>query len=727
MHTNSIELLRSLFIAPTNEFRHLAIIHQFLPRATCNDKQDYKEAIKTHLLKLANWGFGGIVANVGHEEYLENEEEWSVFLAGVCAAKELGMRIWIYDEHGYPSGAAGGIVLRDHPEYEAQGLVRMQQACKAGQVEMRPPSGWLYNVRVEAKTGDVGDVSDVIDLTKQVSVDGWLRTELPMPCVVTRYDARRAFEGTHATRNVFRQRRYINVLQQEAVDYFYKVTDEQYLVRLGEIAKTIEAIFTDEPSFMAAYFPEIPKKFWGKIQSQDEPDPTFDQLPMVPWEKNLPEKFRQRWDYDLIPELRRLFEGGDVRDLKVRHDFHQLLSEIYAHTFFETQQKRLAKVGIQFSGHVLAEESIIHHVACEGNVMTNLKAMGIPGIDMLNSIGEEILDSLRMLTCKYGSSSAHMAGRKQVMCEASDFEQQVAGRVSTLEERRGAIAVQIALGVTTVTSYYPWHDVDPIGRKVLLDFCACLATIVRHGTHIADVALLYPIRTAWAYYKPTAEVLSADYTDEPLRSMDFHLYQIARTLIRQGIDFDFIDPLDLIGAECLNGRLQVGDESFSILLIPPGAVMCSVDLETLEQFVLSGGHVLAFEPLSELALPKLSADTENPNGSFELSPCDVLAALAVSDDGRVKVTSLDSPWLSHLKSVVSQDVKMVLNGSYLVARRSTYQGADFVLVANGSRQDANVQVSFADAEVEIWDPWSGTVTSEEGNVVMFPYPDTLPK
>lgn len=730
MHTDSIEALRDLFMAPPKEFRHLAIIHQFRPRrrmaweadasTTHDDAQDCKEALKAYLLKLANWGFGGIVANVGHEEYLENEDEWNVFLAGVNAAQELGMRVWIYDEHGYPSGAAGGIVLRDHPEYEAQGLVQMRQTWKVGPIEMRPPSGWLYTVRVEAKIDNAGDI---IDLTTHVDSNGQLQVELPVPCTVTRYDVRRAFEGTHATRNVFRQRRYINVLQQEAVDYFFKVTDEQYLAHLGEAAKGIEAVFTDEPSFMAAYFPEIPEKFWGKIQSQDEPDPTFDRLPMIPWEKSLPEKFRQRWGYDLIPEIGRLFEGGGSKDLIVRHDFHQLLSEIYARTFFETQQERLAKAGIQFSGHVLAEESVIHHVACEGNVMTNLRAMGIPGIDMLNSIGEEILDSLRLLTCKYGSSSAHAARRKQVMCEASDFEQQVAGRVSTLEERRGAIAVQMALGVTTITSYYPWHDVDPDGRRALLDFCARLAVIVRHGAHVADVALLYPIRTAWAYYRPTAEVLSAVNTDEPLRSMDSHLHKIARTLIEQGIDFDFIDTQDLIDARCVNGRLRVGDELYSILLIPPGAVMCQNDLKTLEQFVLAGGCVLAFEPLSELALSKLSDAAKDPIGNRGLSPYEVLTALATaSGSGKVTVTSLDNQWLSLVKSAVSQDVKVVLNGSHLVVRRSVYQDTDFFLIANGSRQDASAEVSFADAEAEIWDPWSGAITSGEGSVVTVSIP-----
>ena len=33
------------------------------------------------------------------------------------------MRLWIYDERGYPSGGAGGMTLRDYPDGEAKGVV----------------------------------------------------------------------------------------------------------------------------------------------------------------------------------------------------------------------------------------------------------------------------------------------------------------------------------------------------------------------------------------------------------------------------------------------------------------------------------------------------------------------------------------------------------------------------------------------------------------------------
>jgi hypothetical protein len=102
--------------------------------------------------------------------------------------------------------------------------------------------------------------------------------------------------------------------------------------------------------------------------------------------------------------------------------------------------------------------------------MADLKHMRIPGIDMLSSIGEHILDSPHLLTCKYGSSAAHVMEREQVMSETSDWEQQNAGDPTDLTDRRGALAVQMALGVTTIASYYNWREFETADVRKLMDF-----------------------------------------------------------------------------------------------------------------------------------------------------------------------------------------------------------------------------------------------------------------
>ncbi|MBQ8401953.1 MAG: hypothetical protein IJX14_08490 [Clostridia bacterium] len=49
-------------------------------------------------------------------EYLE------MYAYAIEKGRELGMLCWIYDEGGWPSGGACGIVLRDHPEYAKEVL-----------------------------------------------------------------------------------------------------------------------------------------------------------------------------------------------------------------------------------------------------------------------------------------------------------------------------------------------------------------------------------------------------------------------------------------------------------------------------------------------------------------------------------------------------------------------------------------------------------------------------
>ena len=45
---------------------------------------------------------------------MDSEENWKNLIAGVERCDKLGMVVWIYDEQGYPSGAAGGQVLREN-------------------------------------------------------------------------------------------------------------------------------------------------------------------------------------------------------------------------------------------------------------------------------------------------------------------------------------------------------------------------------------------------------------------------------------------------------------------------------------------------------------------------------------------------------------------------------------------------------------------------------------
>ncbi len=122
-------------------------------------------------------GLGGIVCNVAFDNYLESEENWKKLITAVETCHDLGMVVWIYDELGYPSGAAGGLVLERNPEFEAQ------------------------------------------ELAYDASLDD--------PFIV-----RAAYEHTHASNNYHAARRYANLIDDRAVACFIDVTHNAYYQRL---------------------------------------------------------------------------------------------------------------------------------------------------------------------------------------------------------------------------------------------------------------------------------------------------------------------------------------------------------------------------------------------------------------------------------------------------------------------------------------------------------------
>ena len=107
------------FATPPREFRPLQIVHG----------QDLTD-IKTVEYYRDQCGLGGLVVNVGGAGYVREQANWDRFVAGLKNVKEAGMRAWIYDEDGYPSLSAGGVVMEGRPELCSQELAFDRDAAE---------------------------------------------------------------------------------------------------------------------------------------------------------------------------------------------------------------------------------------------------------------------------------------------------------------------------------------------------------------------------------------------------------------------------------------------------------------------------------------------------------------------------------------------------------------------------------------------------------------------
>ena len=91
-----------------------SITHGSLPFWSWNDRLDENE-LRRQIRVMKKLGMNGFFmhARCGLETEYLSDEWYSCIRACVDEAKKQGMEAWSYDENGWPSGFAGGILLKN--------------------------------------------------------------------------------------------------------------------------------------------------------------------------------------------------------------------------------------------------------------------------------------------------------------------------------------------------------------------------------------------------------------------------------------------------------------------------------------------------------------------------------------------------------------------------------------------------------------------------------------
>jgi len=582
---------------PPAEDRPLQIpdgVEQMVP-ATAPPRPERKRA--RYFSDLKALGLGGVVCNVAFQDYMRSESSWENLIAGVRTCQKLGLVVWLYDEAGYPSGAAGGLVLEENPAYEAAELAF--EPTRDDPFILRP-----------------------------------------------------AYEHTHATNNYYAARRYINLLDDRAVRSFIAHTHEAYWQRLKPyFGTTIQAMFTDEPSLIAVNLGQIPADARKKVPVVDPPDPAVAPRPAVPWAHDLPQRYRERYGEDLMPQRRGLFVGDAPADRKVRRQFWALIADLVAERYFGAVQAWCSRHRVASSGHTLWEEALLHHPALEGNGLQALARMDIPGLDVLSSDPEAVVHS-GWMTAALPSSAAVLQGRRRLMTEVSDFGEKMGGRgPAGLPEMQATAAWQAAWGVTDFTLYYSITDRSPEQLRAYCDFVGRLNAILKPARPTPETLLYYPIYDLWAEYRPVAEPLRVESQSPRAQRIVSSFLRLGQALQRSQLPFALIDHEWLAAARVEpDGTLAIHDQRFATLLLPQDTELPPAAARTVERFREKGGRVLADQQGStSLSGPFLIA-TLKP--AHRLAPASERVALGLYiRDGRRIVVLVNvgrEPYEGHL-------------------------------------------------------------------------------
>ena len=495
--------------------------------------------VRSGMQRYRDHGLGGLVCNVDFQDYMNSEQNWNTLVAAVEACHELGLIVWIYDEQGYPSGAAGGRVLQENPAYEALELV--YDASREDPFVVRP-----------------------------------------------------AYEYTHASNNYYAARRYTNLIDDRAVGCFLEKTHEQYWRRLERFfGNTIQAAFTDEPSLIAVNIGQIPEAARQSVPVVDPPDPNVKCLPRVPWSYDLADRYQQRYGEDLWKQRESLFRGDSLEDRRVRRQFWSLVADLMADRYFGALERWCEDHRIASSGHSLWEEALLHHVPLEGNGLKALGRMHIPGLDMLSSDPEVVIHS-GWLTAALPASAARLGGRRRVMTEVSDFSQKMGGRGPVgLAEMQATAAWQAAWDVTDFTLYYGLGDRSVDDYRSYCDFVGRLNSILKKATPIPEVLLYYPIYDLWAEYVPVAEPLKLDSQSSTAQRLVASTMRLGQMLQRGQVPFTLIDHEKLAEAHVqADGFLSIGGRQYASLVLPAGVDLPEPAAAIVKRFIEAGGRVL---------------------------------------------------------------------------------------------------------------------------------------
>lgn len=161
-------------------------------------------------------------------------------------AREHRVKVWIYDEFAWPSGVAGGRLLRDHPEHRGWHLAFS-----------RLPDGTVQATPTRSER--------VLDA---VAGAPWTRGE----------------SG------------YLDTLSAPAVRCFLEMTYERTRREGGELFReVVTGFFTDEPAAMIPSFAGQPN-LWTAAA--------------LPWTPELPRRFRDRFGYAIAPHYAELAGDG---------------------------------------------------------------------------------------------------------------------------------------------------------------------------------------------------------------------------------------------------------------------------------------------------------------------------------------------------------------------------------------------------------------------------------
>lgn len=657
--------INDTLLSTRNELSSPPADYRPVPLWVWNDRLT-PEVIMEQLADFKDKGFGGVFVHPRPgliTPYLS--EEWlSLFKEAVKTGRELGLKIWIYDENSYPSGFAGGLVPAALPEVGRSGLKAIRQSYP----DLRQAADPVCLLQENG--------SNFLDITDRVMAGetGWPEGHYWLFEVVK--------ENPSPWYGGFT---YVDLMQPGVTEAFLHLTHEAYKRVCGEeFGQVVPGSFEDEAEIGPA------GGSWA-----------------VNYTPAILTEFQQRRGYDLKTELPLLLvEQGDFR--RVRHDFYLTCLELLVENWSKPYSEYCQANNLIFTGHYWEHDWPVPRNNPDSLALNAYAHQ--PGIDILMN--------------NWSTSPQAQFGNSRAVRELGSLANQL-GRKRTLSETYGASGWDLtffdqkrigdweyALGVNFLNQHlsyvtiagarkrdhplsFSYHEPWWPAYRLMNDYFGRLSLALSRGQQINRILVIEPTTSAWLYYSPAVK-------NEKFDKIANDFQNFVHQLEREQVEYDLGSELVLKDHGRLAGRkLQVGERAYDLVVLPPGLE----NLETstaglLKNFLKSGGEVVSWGE-NELLLagkPSSLGDELRSEGNFK----------------QFEPASFST---EHLAEIFSARIKPAiefsqLNGQeMLFHQRRQYQDGQILFLANISPdKPASGEIKLKGQSLEKWDLRSGQVS-----------------
>ena len=697
-----------------------------------------KNEILRELEVMKSAGIGGVEINpiafpndadpVGYESLTIFEPEWLEMLeVALKGAKEKGITCDMIVGSGWPFG--GEFLKKEEQSqmvtietFDLQGnqnyTFTEDELLSRVNPEIHSPNDQVYKeiIQVKLMPAESSELVTGEDITSQLT-EGKLQLEVPQGSYVLYYVVK--LTGYMAVINGAPGAAgpVLNHYHQQAVEDYLNRVSEIISGKIGPMGDHIRAMFCDSMELEGAN-----------------------------WNDDLPDEFKKRRGYDLMPYLPLVLK-------KVGH-MGNPLEEEYGTSFSPEVEAQLKRIDLDYykTRLELFKERFLQTFDqwCQQNgVKSRMQAYGrgmhpveasmeidIPECEtwLRGGIGEEYPDrGLRgrayTMSNKYVASGAVLAGKNIVSCEEITNTSNVF--MATLEEIKIAGDQSNLSGVnhsilhgfnysppeapypgwirygTWFNEKNPWW---PYFRQ-WSDYKARLSYLLQNAIPRANVGILPALKDLWWKYGPQRDPFPSH------QYPDYH-HNLWEAVHQNGGGCDYLSEMIIQQSEMNQGRLSYADRSYELLLLPAIETIEPATMRKLAEFAEGGGKMIFIGPIPHRS--PAYQDSEAQDAEVKQIMDKLLAEYPQQvirvdepDDGLIN-------WYGQLMKQVGFKSYIEFQNTHRFLNQTPYLlgGQEMFFISNASRNDELTVSARCDLETPkhpwLWNP-------ETGDKKLYPY------